>query len=122
MSVMLKYLQGRPMGGVSVFVRQSISSYITRVCEEFEFGIILRIDKALFGLTSDCVYCAVYFPPADSPFYQNINQPAWKVLEDTLIGNDLINLNLILNGDFNSRTGHESDRIENVPDNIPELQ
>ena len=58
----------------------------------------------------------------DSPFYHEVSQSAWKELEDTLLSNNLIDMNLILNGDFNSRIGCKKDYIENNNNNIPELR
>ena len=113
---------GRPMGGISVFVRQEFSTSFTRICDEFEFGVILRIDKDFFDISRDCVFCAVYFPPTGSPFYQENSETALKCLEETLIFNNLIGLNLILCGDLNSRTGRELDFIEHNYENIPELR
>ena len=113
---------GRAMGGVSVFIKQKFASFIKRICSDCEFGIILRIDKAMLDLVTDCVFCAVYFPPIGSPFYREDCDSALKCLEETLINNNLIDLNLILIGDFNARTGHESEFIEYNHDNIPELQ
>ena len=66
------------MGGVSVFVRRSFSQLVRRVCDNFEFGLILILDRSLLGLEIDCMFCALYFPPQESPFYQNVKQSAWR--------------------------------------------
>ena len=88
---------------------------------EFEFGIILTIDKAFFGYVNDCIYCALYVPPLQSPFYQEQNKSALKCLEDILTQSNLIGRSMILVGDFNSRTGTNLDYIEGGNCDVPEL-
>jgi hypothetical protein len=44
-------LKGRPMGGVSVFIKNDLLPHVKRVCELFEFGVVLLIEKYLFSLS-----------------------------------------------------------------------
>ena len=66
----------------------------------------LKLDKIFFGLSQDVYLCAVYIPPISSPHYDN----------------DFISLegevstfsnkgNIVLIGDFSSRTGQNPDFI-----------
>ena len=70
----------RPMGGESVFVRQEFTTSFTRICDEFEYGVILRIDRDFLYVSRDCVFCAVYFPPTGSPYYHENSETALKCL------------------------------------------
>ena len=112
---------GRMMGGVSVFVHQSICEHVKRICDDFEFGVILDIDKSFFGLDKNCIYCALYFPPEGLPFYNDIHISPWVAFEDILIQNNLCGLNILINGDLNSRTGQCLDYIESGDDFLSEL-
>ena len=40
-------LGGRASGGVAVFVENNVNSYIKRICSDFEYGVLLVIDKSL---------------------------------------------------------------------------
>ena len=81
---------GRNMGGVLVLVRKSIASSIKRINDTFEFGVLLTIDKSLLDLDRDCVYCSVYIPPENSPFYRNIKGSVFERIEASLFSDDLL--------------------------------
>ena len=111
---------GRPMDDVTVFVKIVLSLYFKRLCEDFVYGVILVIDKSLFGMSYDCVFCTLYIPPANSPFYDNKDISAFSVLQDTLLENRLFQSEIIICGDLNARTGNELD-FESQCRNVPEL-
>ena len=75
------------MGGIIVFVKNTLCKYVTRICATFRFGVILRLDKHLFGSESDYVYCCMYLPPESSPYYKYCSSPTKGVncLENLLI-------------------------------------
>lgn len=112
---------GRPMGGISVFVKNYISNYFKRVCNEFDFGLMLLIDKSLFSLDRDVLYVSLYFPPENSPFYTGIAMSGLQQLEQLIIKNNLLDSELLLCGDFNARTSNLCD-YTTCSDNIPELK
>jgi exonuclease III len=115
------YAGGRPMGGITVFVKNTISKYFKRVCNEFNFGLMLLIDKSLFELERDILYVSLYIPPDCSPFYNDITLTGLQQLELFLIENKLLDLELMLSGDFNARTGDLCDFTTSTND-IPELK
>lgn len=115
---------GRNMSGILVLVKASILKFVTRIARWFEFGIVLRFDKVLFGSKNDYVYCCLYFPPESSPFYYRINQEhaenGLQSLEALLLTENLISLPLILCVDLNSRIAENENFISHI-DKVPEL-
>ena len=112
---------GRSMGGVLVFVEESLSKFIKRILPEFEFGIMLIIDKSIFNLDQHCLYVSLYVPPECSPAYDQQDRCALNVLEDILVSNNLTQYYLIINGDLNARTGVNPDFVS-YNENVPELR
>ena len=113
--------RGRHMGGVLVLVKRHLCEYVTRFCPDFEFGVVLNIDKKVFALDKDCLYCSVYLPPEGSPFYYDIANPVFDILDSLFASNVFMSRHIVLNGDLNSRTGTEQD-FTSLQDNIPELE
>jgi hypothetical protein len=108
------------MGGVTVIVDETLTKYVKQICVDFEFGIVLIIDKCVFNLDSDCLFVSLYIPPENSPFYEQHVLCGINAFEDLYTSNDLTRLHLILNGDMNARTGNGDDFIS-FSENIPEL-
>ena len=81
---------------------------------------MLLIDKSLFSLDRYVLYVSLYFPPEASSFYANLTMSGLQQLEQLLIENNLLDLELLLSGDFNARTASLSD-YTTCSDNIPEL-
>lgn len=48
----------------------------------------------------------MYFPPENCPFYSDNAMSGLKQLEDVIIRNNLSGNELLVNGDFNARTGN----------------
>ena len=87
---------------------------------EFEFCVLLIIDKRLLNLDEHCLFVSLYAPPEQSPFYANYTCCALQAFEELYINHDFTRYHLILNGDFNARTGNLDDFIR-FDENIPEL-
>jgi len=111
---------GRSMGGVIVFVHTIVEKLVTRICPNFEYGVLLRIDKSMLSLDTDCLYASLYIPPINSPSYSNSVFRGFEVFEEVLISSNLLNMYLIINGDLNARTGKGEDFV-NFQDNVPVL-
>ena len=60
---------GRPFGGVIMGIKNSLSKYVNRIAEDFEFGILMRLDKTWFNVSRDIIFINVYVPPENSPAY-----------------------------------------------------
>lgn len=114
---------GRNMGGVIVLVKNTIVRYVNRICEFFENGVLLNIDKSMFGSSSDVLYVALYIPPDSSPGVRGSTDSVLQTLESCIVSEERIGENLIINGDLNARTANEPDYLcNNDIQGIPELQ
>ena len=111
---------GRSSGGVIVFVKETLSKLVSRVCADFEYGILLIIDKSVFNLDQHCLYVSLYVQPESSPFYEQHIGSALHAFEELYTSQDFIRYHLILNGDLNARTSNHDDFV-NFETNIPEL-
>ena len=112
---------GRPMGGVLVLVNERLGKLVKRICEYFEFGIILILDKTLLDVERDCVYISVYIPPDGSPFYHNSTYCGLNTIENIINNHNLTDFHIVLNGDLNARTGTYEDAIVTNIGSVPEL-
>ena len=106
---------GRPMGGITVLIKNEICHLVKRICNDFIFGVVLKIDKSVFNLDKDVVFMSVYLPPANSTIFDIIDSEYKGIssIENILITNNLFDHNILICGDFNARTGSENDFIEN---------
>ena len=99
---------GRNMAGVVILVKLNLSLKPVRICSEFEFGILLKFGNVpLKSSTKNIVLACIYIPPEGSPIYSRVDQSVLESLEDSFMHNDVLteDTNVILCGDFNSRTG-----------------
>ena len=112
---------GRPMGGVIVLVDEKIHNFVKRMYDDFEYGVILALDKSLFGVDRDCIYICVYLPPEGSPFYENNVSCGPLIIENIIIDYNLTDYYVILNGDLNARTGKKI-TSETIFVDIPEFR
>ena len=99
---------GRRSGGVIVLVKQDLSKFIEKIEVECKNVIFLKLSKELFGSEKDVLYISTYIPPHGSPFYDQSDYEC-HILEVERHINDLMDIHedtdIILNGDFNARTG-----------------
>ena len=56
-------LQGRTSGGVLVFVRKHLSSFIRHIEVPYENVIVLEVCKTLHGLCKNAFIISIYIPP-----------------------------------------------------------
>ncbi|WAR29251.1 hypothetical protein MAR_002819, partial [Mya arenaria] len=97
---------GRNMGGVAIFIKDYLSQYISRVCEDFIYGILIVIDKGIFCPDKQILLVSLYNPPQGSPFYTDKTVSGLSEFE-TLLCNSEYNLQayeLLLCGNLNART------------------
>ena len=101
----------RAFGGIAVCIKNSIRKgikYMETSCTEYQW---IKLSKDFFDLNYDIFMCVVYVSPVNSPFS--------KQREDIfeLIENDIAQYSergkCVLIGDFNARTSHCADFIEN---------
>ena len=99
---------GRNMGGIIVLLRKPLDIKVTRICEDFKFGVILLFDKTVFSsYNKGLLFIGLYIPPHGSPIFSRVNQSVLELLENELIQNDVLTINnsVLLCGDLNARTG-----------------
>lgn len=110
------------MGGLIIFIRNKFNCLVTRICEEFENGIVLKFSKDLFNVSNDVIFISAYIPPENSPFYNDMAQSGIQCIEKLL--NDNLDVfkdsDIVLCGDLNARTGSLCETV-NLSNNIPEL-
>ena len=54
---------GRASGGVAVFVKKKHVKFIKQIYHDFEYGIILLLNKGHFGLHRDIIYIYMCLSP-----------------------------------------------------------
>lgn len=100
--------QGRPSGGVLLLVKKCYEQFVSVIDCNKENMIAIKIEKACFSGSKDVILYAGYVCPQGSPFYDgNIRQNVLNIIEDSLLDNleSYENADILLCGDFNSRTG-----------------
>ncbi len=106
----------RPSGGISVLIRNTFRNtargeHSIKFIKENEFVVWFKICKDHFNLPNDIFVGAAYLPPENSTIYKNKDISPFQILE-----NDLLSFHaqgeIILMGDFNSRTGSLTDTVE----------
>lgn len=63
---------GDDMGGISGFVHNRLVQNVKRVATDFTFGVLLILDKLVFGFDNDVLYASLYIPPDSPPVYSNV--------------------------------------------------
>ena len=107
-----KMKAGRKHGGIAVFIHKSIVGGVTKVATQGSDSIIFRLDNTFFDLNKMTYLVFTYFSPANSSYSLRANLEPFHDLEQKL---SLLepNSEKIILGDFNARTGHKLDYIEN---------
>ena len=101
----------RRSGGLILLVKKELAKYVTKINFEYDNMIAITIDKAILGTDTPVVLLGVYLPPSSSPYYADteINNGV-AMLEQCIM--DILeesgDVNFILLGDFNSRTGSQN--------------
>lgn len=113
---------GRNMGGIIVYISCKIIDNVSRVCADFDTGVIFRCDKRLFGLEIDVILACLYFSPENSVSNDGTKAKGIKSFENLIMENvDIFgNKEILLCGDLNSRIGSMSD-IDVIDNDIPVL-
>ncbi|MCG7877394.1 MAG: endonuclease/exonuclease/phosphatase family protein, partial [Candidatus Thiodiazotropha endolucinida] len=92
----------RKSGGMGVFIRKSLASYISIVQSDSDYVFWFRLNKRLTGTREDVIFGVVYIPPSASRFYNADETDLFEIeLQSTCINNKYV----VLMGDFNARTG-----------------
>ena len=100
---------GRLSGGVTFYIRKSISKYVRRIPCEIDNIILLKLSRNLLGSEHDTLLIGIYLPPEHSPYYADTDiYNGVSMLEDCLleIVKDFNDIPIIMCGDFNARTSN----------------
>ena len=96
-------------GGVGLFVRDSLCSFVQQVSITSEFSMMVEIDKKLCG--QNILLCVVYIPPESSPYS---SMDMFDDLENQFLESEMFcnGAEICMLGDFNGRTAQLSDLLE----------
>ena len=116
--------QNHYSGGIIVYVKKEMVHGCERIFENFDDCVVLKMNKNVFSLERDLILGAVYISPEGSTVYDSCEKGGIGLLEEKIskIIDSYDNVDMMLAGDFNSRTGELDDFIiDDSPDFIPEL-
>ncbi|CAG2245738.1 unnamed protein product [Mytilus edulis] len=105
-----KYKQGC---GLFVMIKKSIASYVKIIEISYETFVWVKISKELTGTENDYIICNVYLPPYRSSFFKVHDVDLFYELETQIIKYSDECPNIFVFGDFNARTAHLNDFVEN---------
>ena len=98
----------RASGGITVLVKNDIKEFVNYIDTESEFVLWIEIDKKLTGYKSNIILGTVYIPGETSTYFC---KDAYDVINNERINYFYDKDNIILGGDFNSRTNTLNDFI-----------
>ena len=110
-------------GGIIVYINKHILPGCARIFTTFKDSVFIKLDKTLFSLERDLIVGAIYLSPAGSVIYTE-GESGVQLLEEKIakIMNQHHDCDILLAGDFNSRTDHLEDYIlSDNTDYIPEI-
>ena len=120
-------------GGLAVLVKNSLRdgvSFMQSSCRDIVWA---KLKKEFFVIDCDIYIGIIYISPKNSSFTQSNTVQIWEVLEDEICKHSSSG-QIILMGDFNSRTGNLPDYIQNddtvytptpdmyLPDDVPKTR
>ncbi len=100
----------RHSGGITVLRKPFLKNYTKIVEYDNPFFVWIKCVKEFFGWESDRYICASYIPPSNSVEHKSVHDDAFSILDKQLIKYMALG-EVILLGDFNSRTGTDPDFI-----------
>ena len=104
------------LGGVAVYISNTILPGVCRICDDFLLGIVFTLDGTYF-MSENYICLFIYVPPDGSNWYSDETNGI-EILRNTLIDIKIMysNHKLLIAGDMNVRIGNELDYIidENV--------
>ena len=108
----------RYSSGIALLVKDELKKGLSILqCSADEF-LWWKLDKSFFHLEDDVFICSVYIPPNSSSREKTRDFDAFTSLEEHIVKCCAYG-QVILCGDFNARTGLESDFFETSNNNLP---
>ncbi len=117
-------VHGRPSGGIALYYKQDFHNAVTRLCEDFNLAVIVRLASDVLKLPANVILVCAYIPPEGSVSYETnecngIEMLKEKMLEISSLYPDDV---WCLLGDFNARTGQRQDFIIDGFQNVPGME
>ncbi len=100
----------RSSGGLICYFQNKYKDGITKIDSSHDDLLWIKFKKEYFSLDKDIYFCLVYIIPENSTSLQRLTDSFETLKEEVNIFSKLGNI--ILGGDFNSRTGKVQDYIE----------
>ena len=104
----------RCSGGIALYIRQSLYRYCTVLAKNSDDIVWMKIQGNLFNLSHDLFLCLCYIIPVTSSREGLVEMDVLDRISNYIlkISNDTDGCyNLLVCGDFNSRTGNEGDYV-----------
>ena len=95
-------------GGIGVFVKSSLSKFVSVVEHESDYIMWFKISKQYIQSDEDIFYGVVYVPPSE-PRFRNTDE--FKKFEIEILDTSFSHKYVYLLGDFNARTGCTDDFV-----------
>lgn len=110
-------------GGIAFGFKTELEKYVLPIETPSKLVYWVKISKQLFNISEDIIIGNIYVPPENSIYRV---EDAISELERELLNFSVNHKYILLNGDFNSRTGADKDFVEldeneNCPVDLPHL-
>ena len=101
-------------GGVVTLFKNELSKGVSKIKSQNTDLLWMKLHKNFFNLKTDIYLCNCYIPPQNSVVFQNNKETHFDILQNEI---QLFGMkgDIIMIGDFNSRTGEIQ---ENITDNL----
>jgi exonuclease III len=107
----IKGKYGRAKGGIVIMLKESIRKGVKILQNNDDFVVWLKFEKLFFAMEKDMYVGAIYVAPITSGSDRSDKYEIWENLEELVFKyNELGNVMLL--GDFNSRTGVNNETLE----------
>lgn len=106
--------RARKSGGVLVFVRKYLQTFVRRLDVKYNNVVVLELDKTLFGLCKHVLLICTYVHPYESKYWDIVDfGHGMEILEQCIV--DLYekcgDFFLVICGDLNARTGCQNAEV-----------
>ncbi|MEW8548255.1 MAG: reverse transcriptase family protein [Candidatus Thiodiazotropha sp.] len=100
----------RKSGGISIFFKEKLSKYISKVESDSDYVLWIEIQRDLLNLDENLIIGVLYVPPENSDYF---NDDELTLLETEITSFCNTHKYVTLTGDFNARTSEMRDYTEN---------
>ena len=111
-------------GGIIAYFRNKLLPGCVRIYENFNYLVVLKLNKEFFSLERDLIFVAAHLSPEGSTALNTYEKARFEPTEEKInqIVEEYENIDIMLAGDFNARTGEMDDFImKDSTEFVPEL-